>query len=252
MDLREVTKNKTRHPWELARVKALRHIIKFRANLQSNLKILDVGCGDAFMVRELIKGLDVECVDGIDINLSDQRIKEIVSVENNIILHNKFDNLKEKYYNLTFMLDIIEHVENDTAFLSEIVNKYMDTEGYILITAPAFNFLFTSHDRFLGHFRRYNLQELLGLTRSLHLRQLFSGYLFCSLVPLRFLMMCYERFVSAPTFQKKGIGHWNYCEILTKTIEALFVIDNSISIILSKNGIKLPGLTVWVLCKKLL
>jgi SAM-dependent methyltransferase len=250
MDLREVTKNKKRHPWEIARARALRNIIKKRANVQSVLRVLDVGCGDAFMVRELIKGLHVECVDGIDINLSDQRIKELSLSENDIIFHNKFNSLKKRYYNLVFMLDIIEHVENDAAFLSEIVNKHMVSGGVILITAPAFNFLFSSHDTFLGHFRRYNLEELLGLIRSLHLKQLFSGYLFFSLVPLRFLMVCYERFVSTHTFQKKGVGHWNYGVILTKTIELILMIDNNISITLSKNGIKLPGLTVWALCKK--
>ena len=36
------------------------------------------------------------------------------------------------------MLDIIEHIENDKAFLLEIADKYLEDKGIIGIAAPAF------------------------------------------------------------------------------------------------------------------
>lgn len=250
MDLCEITKNTKRHPWESARVKALRKILKKRADLKKDLSVLDVGCGDAFIARNLFEGINIKSIDGVDIELSEDQIRDLSSREKGITFYNCFDSLQVGAYDLILLLDVIEHVEDDTAFLSKIINRYINEEGYMLITVPAFQSLFSSHDTFLSHYRRYGMKELIQILNRAGIKCVCSGYLFFSLLAIRFLLLCYARFVPGRGLQNKGVGAWKYSIIITKMIEFFFTAENNFSIALSSCGIKLPGLTVWALCKK--
>jgi hypothetical protein len=50
--------------------------------------------------------------------------------------------------------------------------------------------------------------------------------------------------------ESKGAGAWGYGVIITNAISFLLIVENTLSIYLGRFGIKLPGLTVWALCKK--
>lgn len=250
MDLCEVTENTTRHPWEVVRLKALRTIIKRAISLNRDLRILDVGCGDGFVINNLFDGIRVKHIDGVDPNLSTRQIEELSSRATNISYHNTFDNIRDHRFNLILLLDVVEHVEDDNSFLCNIVKNYLDDDGYLMLTTPAYQFLFSSHDTFLGHYRRYTLKDLIGLLDSVGLKMIDSGYLFFSLIPLRFAFLCYERFFAAEGIENRGIGTWKYGTIITKTIELILTTENNISIALSRFGIRIPGLTVWALCRK--
>ena len=52
MDLIEVSNNQNRHPWELSRTQC---IIKELKALGVHGKILDIGCGDGYFDREMVK-----------------------------------------------------------------------------------------------------------------------------------------------------------------------------------------------------
>lgn len=250
MDLCEITNNRNRHPWELTRTRILINILQKQLPHKTKIRALDVGCGDAFISDKLQKSIGLESYDGVDINLSDSQIRQLSKIENNIILHNKFNGLSNEYYNLVLILDVIEHVENDYAFLDDILNKYAAPNALILLTAPAFNFLFSSHDLFLGHFRRYSLKQLMALIHNLGYECLTSGYMFFSLIPIRLVWSYYEKLTHQKHYKKKGIGHWKQGRMTTKIIELFLYIDNRISLGLNKIGIKLPGLTLWALCRK--
>ena len=78
-----------------------------------------------------------------------------------LISDNTFETLKTRKYNLILLLDVLEHIEDDTSFLIEIIEDYMEFGGYCLITAPAFNCLFSSARSIFEHYRRYNQKELM-------------------------------------------------------------------------------------------
>ena len=70
------------------------------------------------------------------------------------------DEVKEdSLYDLIVASDVIEHIENDDEILN-FLSKILNPTGYILITVPAYNFLYNERDKFLGHFRRYNKKTL--------------------------------------------------------------------------------------------
>lgn len=234
-----------RHPWETSRVRAVRSILK--DSLKAGSKALDIGCGDGFVSRELFKGAAIKSVTAVDINLTKDAIKELSKRGQGITYLNKLP--KEKgCYGLVLLLDVIEHVEGDSAFLKE-VRAYLDKGGRILVTAPAFNSLFSAHDRFLHHVRRYSLKELKSLAESSDLKCVSSGYLFTSLLLPRFVSVIIERL-----FKKAGVargaGDWRAGQGAAKITDLILRTDNNISLAVNRIGLKLPGLTAWVLCER--
>jgi len=239
-----------RHPWELSRLNAVKLLLKMVPIHKNDLRVLDVGCGDGFICKELSKDAMVESITGIDTNLSEQQIDTLKDNGKGILYYNNYADLRIGYYKVTLLLDILEHIEDDRSFLSDIVNKYMMDDGYLIITTPAFQSIYGSHDRFLKHYRRYNCRELVSLINATDLVCVSSGYLFLSLLPIRYFLLCCERLFGPNVVRNRGVGIWNHGNTVTKALESLLRTDIRCSLTLNRIGIKLPGLTVWALCKK--
>ncbi|MGB6410438.1 MAG: class I SAM-dependent methyltransferase [Candidatus Deferrimicrobiaceae bacterium] len=239
-----------RHPWELSRCKAVRSILEMIPVPEEGYRLLDVGCGDGFISYEMAKDRRIRNITGIDIHLSEEQAAEMGSTVEGVTFHNKFDDLKRNHCNLLLLLDVMEHVEQDGAYLCDIVWKYISPGGYMVITVPAYPFLFGSHDRFMKHFRRYTRKDLLEVIHSAGLECLSSGYLFFSLLPARVLATSFEKWFSPKVAGNRGVGSWNHGTILTKALEFLLNTDVRLEMLLNRAGFTLPGLTVWALCKK--
>lgn len=57
------------------------------------------------------------------------------------------------------LLDVLEHFEDDDKFLLEI-STILKVGGFLFISVPAYQFLFSPADERSGHFRRYNEADL--------------------------------------------------------------------------------------------
>jgi SAM-dependent methyltransferase len=71
-------------------------------------------------------------------------------------------------FDLVCALDIIEHVDDDDAALSE-VSRTVKPGGAILMSVPLYAALWTSFDDFVGHKRRYEPPQLLSKLAQHHL-----------------------------------------------------------------------------------
>lgn len=71
-------------------------------------------------------------------------------------------------FDLVCALDIIEHVDDDDAALSEL-SRVMTSGGTLLISTPLHASLWTSFDDFVGHKRRYDPPRLLSKLAQHHL-----------------------------------------------------------------------------------
>src|SRR5258708_31619358 len=59
---------------------------------------------------------------------------------------------------IVLILDVLEHVPEETALFTDIRNNIPTTPATKwIITVPAFQSVFSRHDTLLGHYRRYNL-----------------------------------------------------------------------------------------------
>jgi hypothetical protein len=139
-------------------------------------------------------------------------------------------------------------VEDDVALLRALRADHLASRGLVLVTVPAFQGLYSEHDRFLRHHRRYSLSDLRRTLAAAGLTAVEDGYLFASLLPARWLGKLAERRAAGKT-QEHGIGGWNGGALLTRVLTAALRFDNAILLAARRFGITLPGLSSWALCK---
>lgn len=75
------------------------------------------------------------------------------------------------------LLDVVEHVEDDQAFLAEVTAK-MDVGATLILTVPALQRLWSHWDVALGHFRRYDKPMINARFAGLPVRVREVSYLF--------------------------------------------------------------------------
>src|SRR5215204_2923223 len=71
------------------------------------------------------------------------------------------DVLPERAADCILLGDVLEHVENDSALLRKI-RKALLPGGLLLVTVPAYMFLWSGEDHVSRHLRRYRLRGLLA------------------------------------------------------------------------------------------
>ena len=146
-------KNQEKHWWFQARKKIIDQIIS-DINFKNKKNILDFGAGSGVNLDMLEKyGL-------VDIHEQNKYARTALKNKNKKI-KNLYSNLKIKrnFYDLILVADVIEHIKQPRNLLKDL-KKFLKKDGYILITVPAYQFLFSKKDESLGHYRRYNKKLL--------------------------------------------------------------------------------------------
>jgi SAM-dependent methyltransferase len=247
MDLVERrTHTAVRHPWETARAAAIETIV--RGLGMERPRVLDVGCGDGYLVSALHERLQFRQALAQDIHLGDDLIKEIArpGIEFVRTLAGV-----DYHADLILLLDVLEHVQSPVDLLKELATERLLPGGRFVITVPAFQPLFTEHDRVLKHFRRYSMPELLDQVKGAGLTVQRSGYLFASLLLPRVLAAVLERLgANGQDMSSNGIGHWRGGERLTSVLHGALTLDNRLCLAARRYGVTVPGLTIWMTCQK--
>ena len=83
------------------------------------------------------------------------------------------------------LFDVLEHIENDTMFARHLF-ELVRPGGFLYLTVPAFNWLWSMSDVDAMHYRRYTRRSL-GTLLANRFDVLYSTYLFQRLVPISFL-----------------------------------------------------------------
>lgn len=246
MDLAERQPSlETRHPWETARAKAIRSLVA-RLGL-TKPAVLDVGCGDGFLLSELCEHFQIREAVAQDVHLTPELAVELARP--GIEFVQDLDLLAGRRFDLVLLLDVLEHVHEPVALLSKLWRAHLARGGWVLVTVPAFQALFSAHDRALKHERRYARLEIAALARSAGLVVHASGYLFSSLLVPRALGKLRERL--APPHSEPvalGVGGWSGPPWLTRALHRLLCADNRVCLEAQRKGLIVPGLSAWLLC----
>jgi len=92
-------------------------------------------------------------------------------------------------WNVILACDVIEHIEDDFSAIQWIYD-HLKPGGIFLATVPAFNWLFSEHDKALGHYRRYTAESfnrLIPKNAEILSSSYFNSYLFPFALVSRFL-----------------------------------------------------------------
>ncbi len=91
------------------------------------------------------------------------------------------------------LLDVLEHIEDDGAFLRTMYRK-LAPGGRALLTVPAFQRLWSSEDDEARHYRRYRLEQLKDAAQNAGFEVLYSNYFFEFLfLPILFVRVGLEK-----------------------------------------------------------
>jgi SAM-dependent methyltransferase len=122
-------------------------------------RIIDIGCGDGFFLNILAK--KGYRADGID--ASAEGIKLCRERIGNSAGHIECCFIEEfkpvEPYDLLLCGEVLEHIQNDQAFLEEI-NRLAIIQGVLILTVPLDMRLWSKADEDAGHFRRYTKPEI--------------------------------------------------------------------------------------------
>ncbi len=141
-----------------------RHRLLVRALKRAGVPVrraLEIGCGHG-VARDMIEGDLGIVVDGCDL---DRGALEMANPgKGRLFVYDILDQDPSMLgqYDAVFLLDVIEHIEDDTAFLIAAL-QHLRPGGLIIVNVPASMLFFSEYDRVAGHVRRYTRGSLAKL-----------------------------------------------------------------------------------------
>ena len=148
--------------------------------------VWDIGGGSGFFSKKLLKAGMTEQAVSIDTGYTENTVE---SVDGGGTLHFQ-QTMPDGNPDLIIFMDVLEHVDDDVGLIGDYAHR-LASDGIILITVPAFQFLWSDHDDFLEHKRRYSRAQLEHTLEKANLEiielRFFYGLLFPIAVPIRFI-----------------------------------------------------------------
>ena len=156
--------------WNSSRRKIVKAVLSFFL-LDKNQKILEIGCGAGSNLNMLS---NFGSIRGIEMEEKSRNAAKLIN--KNIEPGSLPDNIKAtEKASLICMLDVLEHIEEDIKSLQKI-NELLFDGGKLLITVPAYNFLWNNHDDQCHHKRRYTRKELKIKAERTGFKIIYSTY----------------------------------------------------------------------------
>lgn len=167
------------HWWFVGRRRIVMRLIE--QWVPPGVSLLDVGCGAGGMLSQLQSTYQARGVDSSESAIAACRARGLVSVS----LGNAADpsTWGPLPVGAVTLLDVIEHLDDDVAALRAAAAA-TQPDGHVIVTVPAYRWLWSSHDTRNHHRRRYTLHQLLERHRAAGLAPLHFGYFNTLLFPV--------------------------------------------------------------------
>jgi SAM-dependent methyltransferase len=140
-------------------------------------QVADVGAGSGVFARLLLERTrcrEATCVDPAydaerdeSVNGKPLRFRRRPSGEN---------------FDLVLLMDVMEHVDDDVGLLADTASS-LKSGTPLFITVPAFQSLWSAHDEFLDHRRRYTARRLARAITAAHLQINRIRYFYATILP---------------------------------------------------------------------
>jgi len=186
MDLKEaglLGADQGSHWYYASKARALLHCL----NRKDPERILDVGAGSGFFSRILLRRTSARsaiCVDpGYAAEWSETESGKPIA----FLRHSPVGDA-----DVVLLLDVIEHVDDDVGLLRTYAASARPGTRFI-VSVPAFSWMWSPHDEFLEHRRRYTMNQTLSAMSAAGLAPVTGFYFFAALLPPIALVRLWRR-----------------------------------------------------------
>jgi SAM-dependent methyltransferase len=150
-------------------------------------RIVDVGAGSGVFARLLLE--KTACQEAMCVDPAYERDRDET-------VNGKLLRFRRAYegedFDLILLMDVLEHVDDDVALLREVATSVRPGTP-VFITVPAFSFLWSAHDVFLEHRRRYTSKMLVRTMKSAELTVDRIRYFYLGIFPFAVLLRLLAR-----------------------------------------------------------
>lgn len=177
-----------RHWWYRGRRQVLRAVIDHWPP-PAGARILDAGCGSG---RNMVELARYGKTTGIELSPASARIareRDLGEIVEGSISQMPF---ADDSFDLTVCLDVIEHLEDDVGALEEL-RRVTAPGGSLLVTVPAYQWLWSSHDELNHHHRRYSRATLLAASEAAGWQCVLSTHFNSLLLPAAITLRVLDR-----------------------------------------------------------
>ncbi len=136
-------------------------------HLKGKKKILEFGAGIGTLARLYYQQNRImpDCIE------IDKSLRSILSNQN----LKTFKFIGTRKYNGIYSSNVLEHIQNDAEILTKLYSSLYDN-GILVLYLPAFNCLFSELDASVGHYRRYEKNEIINKLRNSNFRVISFQY----------------------------------------------------------------------------
>jgi ubiquinone/menaquinone biosynthesis C-methylase UbiE len=163
--------------WYVARRELAEELLSTEINSRDSVRILDVGCGTGANVTAFTRLAHTVGIDASMDALHFCRSRGIQTVALSPVEELPF---ARHTFDIVTALDVLEHTDDDLRCLKEI-HRVSKQKGLVLITVPAYGFLWSEHDEALKHRRRYTAHELRNKLAITGFEVIRTSYFICAL-----------------------------------------------------------------------
>jgi SAM-dependent methyltransferase len=111
-------------------------------------------------------------------------------------------------FQVAFALDVLEHLPDERPALREL-HRVLQAGGYLIVSVPAYSWLWSKHDVALAHYRRYTARELQARLCEAGFQVRRLSYALGALLPLIALARWLDRLrPGAPAATVIPLPHW--------------------------------------------
>jgi SAM-dependent methyltransferase len=201
-----------RHWWYRGRRTVLAGAIA-GLELPARPRILDAGCGSGRNMVDLARLGDVTGVELSQTSVQLARARGVGEVIAGSVLAMPF---ADASFDLAVSLDVIEHLQDDLAALVEI-RRVVAPGGWLMVTVPAYQWLWSGHDVINHHHRRYTRRSLHAVAQRAGWRQVRATYFNSLLLPVAIMLRVLDRLSSKTT--ESSLDLWVPPEALNRLLE---------------------------------
>jgi SAM-dependent methyltransferase len=180
----EMAKLEEYHWWWLARRTLLKRFLKRfpkPSSAQQEISILEAGCGTGGNLKMLSQFGEVYGMELDDVARSIAINRQIGEIRAGRLP----DQIPfgEKTFDWVVLLDVLEHLDDDKGALKALFER-VKPGGHLLLTVPAYMFLWSEHDQSHQHKRRYVKNQLRQRVEEAGFQIQFLSYYNTLLFPL--------------------------------------------------------------------